>query len=113
MKKWITIISLMATIGIGIFIFNEAKSTHTGYIIGVFENDIWLVGDSLESIQGKTEEELSEIYKFRGTFYDTKRIPFFIKKNLKVGQKVRVFSDGRAYETAPSEDEATFLFILK
>lgn len=113
MKKLLTVISLMTIIGITVYIFNEAKSTHTGYIISVTENDIWLVGDSEETIKGKTEEELAAIYKFKGTFYDTSRIPSFVKKKLKVGQRVRVFSDGRAYASAPGMDEATFLIILK
>jgi hypothetical protein len=113
MKKWITIISLIAIIGFAFYIFTEAKHLDTGYIISVTENDIWLVRDSEENIQGKTERELREIYKFKGTFYDTTRIPTFTKESLQVGQKVRVFSDGIGYGSAPGQDEATFLFILK
>lgn len=49
----------------------------------------------------------------RGTFYETRYIPRFIKNKLKVGQKVKIYSDGMVMESAPSQDEATLLFILE
>jgi len=111
MKKWITIISLITIIGFAFYIFTEAKHLDTGYIISVTDNNIWLVRDSEENIQGKTEKDLREIYKFKGTFYDTTRIPTFTKERLQVGQKLRVLSDGISDKSSPSQNEATFIFI--
>ncbi|MBT2641760.1 DUF3221 domain-containing protein [Bacillus sp. ISL-41] len=103
---------IIAFLGISAFIFTEANHINTGYIISVSNEDIWLVRDSEENIQGKTEEELKEIYKFKGTFYDTKMIPSFITRKLVVGQKVKVFSDGVGDASLPGSDEAAFLLIL-
>lgn len=113
MKRLLIITSFIAMLGIAAFIFTEANHIDTGYIISVTEKDIWLVRDNEQNIQGKTEEELKEIYKFKGTNYDTDRIPSFVKEKLEVGQKVSVFSDGITNASAPSQNEATFLIILK
>lgn len=112
MKKTLIITGLIAILGFAVFIFTEANHINTGYIISVSDEDIWLVRDTEENIQGKTEEELKEIYKFKGTFYDTERIPSFITRKLEVGQKVKVFSDGIGDASLPGSDEAAFLIIL-
>jgi hypothetical protein len=106
----ILILTLIATA----FLFStEAKRSEVGYIIGVSEDDIWLVQGSPEEIHGKSPDELSQAFMTRGTFYKTKYIPWIIKNKLEVGQKVKVYSDGMVMESAPSQDEATLLFIIE
>lgn len=61
-----------------------------------------------QKIHGNTPEELSQAFMTRGTFYETKYIPWFIKNKLKVGQKVKIY----LMESAPSQDEATLLIRL-
>lgn len=106
-------IIILAAIGTAILFSTEAKRSEVGYIIGVSEDHIWLVQGPLEKIRGKTPEELSQTFMTRGTFYETRYIPRFIKNKLKVGQKVKIYSDGMVMESAPSQDEATLLFILE
>ena len=106
-------ILILAIIGTVLLFSTEAKRSEVGYIIGVSEDHIWLVQGSPEEIHGKSPEELSQTFMTKGTFYETKYITWFIKNKLKVGQKVRVYSDGIVMESAPSQDEATLLFILE
>lgn len=106
-------IMILTILGTGILFSTEAKRSEVGYIIGVSDDDIWLVQGSPEEIHGKSPEELSQTFMTKGTFYETTYVPRFIKNKLKVGQKVRVYSDGTVMESAPSQDEATLLFILE
>jgi hypothetical protein len=111
--KSIIVILLLTIIGTVILFSTEAKRSEVGYIIGVSEDHIWLVQGSPEEIHGKSPEELSQTFMTRGTFYETKYIPWFVKNKLKVGRKVKVYSDGMVMESAPSQDEATLIFILE
>lgn len=111
--KSIIVILLLTIIGTAILFSTEAKRSEVGYIISVSEDHIWLVQGSPEEIHSKSSEELSQTFMTRGTFYETKYIPWFIKNKLKVGQKVKVYSDGMVMESEPSQDEATLLFILE
>lgn len=108
-KMFITVIfTLLVILTIStILLIYYTRGSEVGYIIEKTEDEIWVVHEMTEPSTQKNSGEVS------GVYYETKRIPSFIKKKLKVGQKVKVYSDGKIYASVPGRNKATFIKILK
>jgi len=88
----------------------------TGYIISVFNDSIWVIDNINESkinkLRDMSEQELTQLFRFKGTVYKVRDIDEQVKMKMKKFQKVRVHCTGFIRESAPANADAVRVEIL-
>ncbi|GIN61649.1 hypothetical protein J27TS8_16420 [Robertmurraya siralis] len=113
MKKKIFII-LFALILLSvpfIWVF-KFQSIEEGYVIRTGADTLWVVNEKPKNLKGKSTEEISQMYRFKGTIYTIPLTNKLLKNEYNIGQKVRIYYDGKRYLSAPGRAENTS-FIIK
>lgn len=113
MKKFIiTLICILIVTFVSWFFSQE---TIEGYRIKTGDSEIWVIESTLSDkkpeIEGKTQAEIDEIYNLQGTYFHIPAINKIANTDFKLGQKIRIYWDGRVYTSAPGIVDDTVLIV--
>lgn len=110
MKKKIFIILFILLLLSAPFIWAyKFQYIEEGYVIRAGTDTLWVVNEKPPNFKGKSSEEISKMYRFKGTVYTIPLTNKLLKNEYNIGQKVRIHYDGRVYLSAPGRAENTSL----